>query len=66
MKCELDAELLLLLCSQYATQDQLKDMAAAVKKTLKSALTAQAKRIADAEEQRSELCATKRQFDCLC
>ena len=45
----------LCLRSEYATQGQLKDMAEAVKKTLKSALSAQAKRIADTEEQRSEL-----------
>ena len=42
--------------SEYATQEQLKAMAEAVKNSLKSALTAQAKRIADTEEKRSELC----------
>ena len=61
-----DSAELLLLCSQYATRDQLKDMAEAVKQSLKSALTAQAKRIADAEEKRSELCAAPRQFGNLC
>ena len=49
--------------SEYATQEQLKGMAEAVKNTLKSALSAQAKRIADTEEKRSELCVTAEGLD---
>ena len=49
--------------SEYATQEQLRGMAEAVKNTLKSALSAQAKRIADTEEKRSELCVAAEGLD---
>jgi hypothetical protein len=55
-----------LACSEYATQQQLTALAEAVKNSLKAALSAQAKRIADTEEKRSELCvATKGWIACL-